>query len=669
MNIYSKVLLFVLLFISVEIASQRNKLQIFTLSDGLPSLSINDIIQDEIGYLWLATDKGLVRFDGNQFKHFNLHSSSKANALFYKNDALFIGYNHGLFIKKEHEITSLGKEKVIKIVSIDNKIICCTTQGIFEFKEGYLQPLPISTQIDFSIINDVLFAENSIYIATNRALWNIDQLVKPTRINKVLEDNSVSLLLEKNKIIVATSKNGIKIITNLKVERSINSEVKTTSIKKIDTELWVITNGNGIEVYNLNDFSFQKKINKYNSLISNEINTVFKDNQNNIWIASKKEGLYKYTNSDFNSNKHSNRKKKGIKPTIFIANISVNYKSISSLNTSNLLLKPTENNISFSYKTVDLSNPKNIKYRYKLKGNFSPWSKNNNVKFANLNEGNYTFVVQSKKGLQLSEEKYFSFSIDTPIYKKPWFLILSFAFILLLFALLIDVTIRKIKKKNQQEVKKLQLENHLLTLEQKALQLQMNPHFIFNVLNGIKALGNSGKIIELNKTISQFSLLLRSVLNNSRLEEISLKDEIESLKNYLELEKQMSSKTFEYFIETSLNNIDSEEILIPPMLIQPFIENSIKHGIQLNSKEGKITISFEVKHQFLQCRISDNGIGIHQSKKQKENESHHSVALKVTKERIKNLSKKSSFLIEETNNKGKTSGTKVSFKIPLKTDY
>jgi sensor histidine kinase YesM len=250
-----------------------------------------------------------------------------------------------------------------------------------------------------------------------------------------------------------------------------------------------------------------------------------------------------------------------------------------------------------------------------------------------------------------------------------WFFIVCGIILCLLLAGFIDLYIRKLNKKNQQKVNALKAENHLLTLEQKALQLQMNPHFIFNVLNGIKALGNSGKPKELNKIISQFSILLRSVLNNSRLEEISLKDEIETLKNYLELEQKMNSKSFEYVIETSLNNIDSEEILIPPMLLQPFIENCIKHAFQPNTTNPKIKLLFEVKNNFLHFTIEDNGIGYHQSKKEKVKTNHQSVALEVTKERIEHVSKYNSFSIEEIKNDKEVSGTKVGFKIPLKTDY
>ena len=137
----------------------------------------------------------------------------------------------------------------------------------------------------------------------------------------------------------------------------------------------------------------------------------------------------------------------------------------------------------------------------------------------------------------------------------------------------------------------------------------------------------------------------------------------------LNLEQKMNSKSFEYSIETSLNNIDLEEILIPPMLLQPFIENCIKHAFQPNKLDAKIKIYFEVKGKFLHFTIEDNGIGFQQSKKEKVKSSHQSVALEVTKERIQHITKYNSFSIKEIEEQKEIKGTKIGFKIPLKTDY
>jgi hypothetical protein len=649
--------LFLLLFFFgiFSVVSQENNLQNFTTSDGLPKTSINDINQDEIGYLWLATDKGYTKFDGINFTNY---TQEKSNCIFIEKGQVYIGLKNGLLLIKNNQSSFFESKEILKIKSINNKIILATVQGVSELKEDYIQPLKINTQIDFSIINDIEYFKNTIYIASIKGLWSFDKLYKPTKPVPVSNENHLSFLINHDKLIAITHNNRLNFIEKNTIINNLGIQENSTSLKEINKDVWITSKGNGIEILDGNNYTFKRKINKYNSDISSKINTVFRDNQNSIWIASSNKGLYKYNSID-----------ETVNPNDYIENIAVNYKKIDSIQVTNLELKPDQNNISFTFKTVDLKKAKNIQYRYKLKNGFTPWSHQNKVDFANLKAGKYTFTIQSKNGKTLSKKVSFHFFIETPIYKKIWFFIVCGIILCLLLAGFIDLYIRRLNKKNQQKVNALKAENHLLTLEQKALQLQMNPHFIFNVLNGIKALGNSGKPKELNKIISQFSILLRSVLNNSRLEEISLKDEIETLKNYLDLEQKMNSKSFEYVIETSLNNIDSEEILIPPMLLQPFVENCIKHAFQPNTTNPKIKILFEVKSNFLHFIIKDNGIGYHQSKKEKVKTNHQSVALQVTKERIQHVSKYNSFSIEEIKNDKEVSGTKIGFKIPLKTDY
>ena len=391
--------------------------------------------------------------------------------------------------------------------------------------------------------------------------------------------------------------------------------------------------------------------------------SAIKDKAGNLWFGTK-NGITKYTSTESTITTQ--------KPTISFENIKISNQSLDSIDKKYirgfLQLTPEQNQLSFDYKTVDINHPKRLEYQWILNDVISSWSRTNTVNFANQPPGNYTFSVKSRNtNKQESKPRIFHFFIDTPLYKKTWFIWSVSGFTgFFLFVFLVNY-IQRIKRKNNAKVEKLTLENHLINLEQKALQLQMNPHFIFNVLNGIKALGNSDKKEELNTTISQFASLLRAILNNSRAEEISLSQEIDTLKNYLELEIKMSSNAFEYTINSNTNNIDLDEILIPPMLLQPFVENCIKHGFKGKSDIGKIVIYFEVKEKHLFCTIIDNGIGFKQSKQ--SNSNHKSVALKVTKERIQNLSKYSTLDISEIQEGKRIKGTKVAFKIPLKTDY
>ncbi|QTD38241.1 histidine kinase [Polaribacter batillariae] len=653
-------LFFVFLVLCINaVFSQENDFEKIEAFKDFESYKILDIYQDQNKYIWFSSDRGILQFDGIQFTKIN---TKKANALFSKNDTLFIGTDKGLAVKTKKGLFNFKGKEVRKIFYHNKQLYVGSNQGILQFKTNYLQPLKTTYNLDFSVINDLIFYNNFFYIASNNGLWKLDKLHQPTAIKKLKSGKYNSFLKLNSTLLVVENNNAIiSIVGN---ENFVQKYLKDgiLSISHIQNEIYVTTKNNGITVLEATNFNFKKSINKYNSnLKTNTIFRVFKDVEKNVFIATN-NGVFIKKNA-----------KKAKAPNLIIQDVFVNFVPLDSLNNAyskeTLLLKSHQNNISFLFKSIAIQQSKNIEYRFQLNNDFSPWSATNRVDFANLKYGNYDFIVESRfKNSNETSRKKFSFNIDTPFYTKAWFVILLIAIFCFLLALIIDVYIRKINKKNQQKIQQLKLENHLLSLEHKALQLQMNPHFIFNVLNGIKALGNAGNTKELNKTVSQFSVLLRSVLNNSRLEEISLKDEIKTLTNYLDLEQKMSSKSFQYQIKTNLQNIDVEEILIPPMLVQPFVENAIKHGIYAN-QEGKITISFEIKQQYLECTITDNGIGFYQSKKTNNNTSHKSVALKITKERIENLSKKGSFTIEEIKEENHILGTKVWFKIPLKTDY
>ncbi len=388
---------------------------------------------------------------------------------------------------------------------------------------------------------------------------------------------------------------------------------------------------------------------------------MFEDKQNIIWVSTN-SGLYQLKKEGFYENKQ-------IKPQINFESFEVNYKDKSQLlNNKKIELPNSSNSLIIRYKTIDLLNSKNIFYRYVINGKSSKWSKDKSLQLANLKYGTYKIEIQSMVDDVKSDTKSISFTIATPFYLNAYFILLIILSIIVIAYLLVDINIKKIKKKNQLKLNQLKIENTLLNLKQKALQLQMNPHFIFNVLNGIKALGNSGNTKELNVVISQFSNLLRSILHNSKKEEISLKEEIESLHNYLNLEKRISSKEFDFFIDADLISSDLEEILVPTMLFQPFIENSIKHGFK-GTKKGIIEVKIEEIKGFLYISITDNGVGLNASKHKNNSNLHNSLALQITKERLNNISKRNNFSISEYYHNNKVSGTKVKFRIPVKTDF
>jgi two-component system, LytTR family, sensor histidine kinase LytS len=208
------------------------------------------------------------------------------------------------------------------------------------------------------------------------------------------------------------------------------------------------------------------------------------------------------------------------------------------------------------------------------------------------------------------------------------------------------------------------MKNHLLTLEQKALQLQMNPHFIFNVLTGIQSLVVNQKNEEARQQISNFAQLMRSILSNSRKPLISLKEEIETLEGYLQIEKQSQKADFDYAVHIA-QNIDIEEIKLPPMLLQPFVENALIHGISRLEHKGKIGIAFDLQGEILHCSITDNGIGREKSAELKRLslKKHQSAAIDITTERLKALTNTEGVepltISDILDANGKVGGTKV----------
>ncbi|PQJ78387.1 sensor histidine kinase [Polaribacter porphyrae] len=649
-------LFFIFTLFVVSIYSQQEKIKRFSIDDGLPSNIIYSITQDKIGYLYIATEKGIVKFDGDDFIPLN---SKKANYITSINDKIYAGLENNLLIQDYYKNTITTKE-VNQVVVYDDVIFLATNQGIASLKNNFITPITINSQLDFSIINNILYHNNSFYIASINGLWKTDSLENPYKIKKLIEDEIISLDIFNSKLSATTINDGIKIFKDDKLVQHVNTITKVTSAKKIRNEFWITSKENGVEIYTLPSFSFKQKINKYNSLIPNNINTVFKDKENIVWIGTEK-GLYQIKNR-FESSKSS---LKIHFENIYINNTPIDVKQFKSKIQQ---LSSTENNISIDFKTVDITYPNQIQYRYKLSKKFSSWSYKNNVQLANLDYGSYQFSIQSKLGKQESVIKSILFKVDKPFYLKFWFQLGVVIIILLIAIAYLNSYIKKIQKQNDNKIEKLKRERYLITLEQKALQLQMNPHFIFNVLNGIKALGNSDKKEELNTTISQFSSLLRSLLNSSMKDTISLKDEIEYLTNYLELEKRMNTKDLQYYFHQNLNGIDAEEILIPTMLLQPFIENSVKHAFT-NRDSGKINIYFTVKNYFIEFTIIDDGIGFKQTQKNKTTTSHSSAALKITAERIKNSTPKSKYTITEILYNKEIKGTKVYFKIPLITDF
>jgi hypothetical protein len=227
-------------------------------------------------------------------------------------------------------------------------------------------------------------------------------------------------------------------------------------------------------------------------------------------------------------------------------------------------------------------------------------------------------------------------------------------------------------QKLESEKTKSELQHQASELEMQALRAQMNPHFIFNCLSSINRFILKTETEAASNYLTKFSRLIRMVLNNSKKPFISLEDELEMLCLYLDMEKLRFKDSFDYSI-TFTNSIDDGNVFVPPLLLQPFAENAIWHGLMHKEGQGHLEIKLSMDKKVLTCVITDNGVGRNKAAefKRKSVEKQKSMGLQITTERLALLNKdhdeQTFFNIEDiTDNEGKSAGTRVILKMNYK---
>lgn len=231
----------------------------------------------------------------------------------------------------------------------------------------------------------------------------------------------------------------------------------------------------------------------------------------------------------------------------------------------------------------------------------------------------------------------------------------------LLIAGLISFVFYKRKRDAEEHKREIELKAAVADLEMKALRAQMNPHFVFNALNSISEFINKHETRAADYYLARFASLMRMILENSEQKEIPLADELKPLELYMELEAMRLNQKFTYRIEID-KDIEPENILVPPLLLQPYVENSIWHGLADKDGKGKILIKIRKKEDNINCVVEDNGVGLKPGKTKEK--THKSVGMKITSSRIELLNK-----IKNANGSVKlidiAEGMRVEIQLPL----
>ena len=438
------------------------------------------------------------------------------------------------------------------------------------------------------------------------------------------------------------------------VTEEFNTEIK--HIRQHDSLLFLGTN-EGLIKYNLHNRQ-KEIINMLDGLPSNKITGMAIANDT-VFVATLK-GLAKvplaYTY------------KNGVAPEISLTKMTVNGKLTEK--ESALTLEPGENNLSFFFNAYALRSQKTFTYAYRMLGVDSTWNitRNQNVSFAALAPGQYTFQLKAvnEDGIESRQIEQVKFMINTPFYQQWWFYVLISAGSIALVSYLYTYRIRTLKKQNELQQRQKALEKKLAASAITTLKAQMNPHFMFNAMNSIQSLILKGQRDEAYDYLTKFSTLIRENLNMSEKNFVYCSEELHLITTYLELEKLRFRTGFEYTVKGMEN---TDDIKIPAMIIQPFIENAIKHGLLHKSGTKRLTIEFK-QNEVLQCIITDNGIGRTASEAINRNrkERHESFATDTIEKRFALLGEyydmELGFHYIDLEENGSPSGTRVIIKIP-----
>lgn len=348
--------------------------------------------------------------------------------------------------------------------------------------------------------------------------------------------------------------------------------------------------------------------------------------------------------------------------------------NIDSLQEAGLTLTYLQNFFSLKLSSLNYDNPGEYKLSYRLSGLNDSWITDQDKKavFTNIPGGNYTFEARLLDKNNQPQNELFQLPIEIipPFWETWWFrTLLVFIFLLIVLAFY-TIRVRSIRREAALTTA---YNKHIANMELTSLRAQMNPHFLFNSLNSIRHQIISNKKIEADRYLLKFSRLVRLILNNSRQQIIPLKDELEALALYIELESSRFDHKFSHQLKIDESiDIDIDRLKIPPILIQPFVENAIWHGLMQKPEPGEVKIEALKTDTNLIIKIQDNGIGRDKARelKSKTAEKRQSMGMEITGNRLEIIEKIYNIkcraeITDLKNPEGNPTGTLVILTLPL----
>lgn len=639
----------------------------YTLHDHyLKELSITSILQGRKGNYWItSTNNGVYKINPKQsLIRYESNFKDRPSSLFIDHDYQIIGFDNGEIKINGKTLQLEEKRQITGISDLDGELIIFSDVSYQIDGFGNLIPLQHPEILEFSDrilrLNDsilifknqsritkfnektekktsfesigkgkisaVEILDGNIIFSLQNQLITIDplngQIINQTKTNGIITD----LIEVKTGIAALTEKGFFYLIKNNKIHEY--SLPKTEGVFKyicgvFHNKTLVVSTNLGINFWNMENFP-AIKLSYFEPQLEANLMTVHDDS---LFFVSDKGLCAKSMNES-----HT------ILPDVAFESLTVNDQELENSLRYNLTYGQDE--LKFRFSGISTEIPI-INYKYKLSGVDKHFriSKEDRIMYSSVQPGEYTFIYSATvDGYNYSRQKEIMVSIGLPYWKKTWFITLVIVFIL---AFILGV----VYWRNRRLKSKLILQNTITELKAQALSAQLNPHLIFNVLNSIQSLVSLGETERSNIYISRFSKFMRGSLKLSKKSKVLFEDEIEITEKYIDLEKLRfgTDISFEFNIQA-----DSGKIVVPPLILQPFIENAIKHGVMPSvNLDKRICITSGIQKDKMWISIEDNGVGFQGDLKDVNGD-----GLRISTERLLTINPKNKIELVK-----KTSGT------------
>jgi len=547
--------------------------------------------------------------------------------------------------------------------NFDGKLYATSYSRLFRVSNTTAQPL-MNWNAD-GIRTLACLSSDSFFIGANNGLFKINPLngahVKipgiGTPVTKLHKAGD-------GKLWIATKGEGLQVMENQKLRRikfAENRNIFFDIAENADGTIWASSENGLVSIGNKRTGEELRQYDLSNGLLSNDVGRVA-INGKKLYVATV-DGLCRL-DTEYLVNASA--------PKIHLNTLTVNNFTVD-VKKSDFVFPHDHNSVAVSFDVLTFKIPQHNLLTYRMEGRDSVWthSSGNELRFDNLPPNDYKLIVYAlnNDGYRSLTPVKVAFTIKNPFWLQWWFALLCLATVAAVLYFVIKKVIRTVRNK---EKEKNRIHTMIAQSQLSALQAQMNPHFIFNAISSIQNYILKNKEKEAYDYLAKFGKLIRMVLNNSRESTLPLFQELETLQTYVELEQLRFKDSFDFVLDVA-DHVDLYETHLPTMLIQPYIENAIWHGLMNieDMRKGVLRLAISTEGKQLKIIIEDNGIGRERANAFKKGILHHSVGMKLTEERLQTISKLQEYesitveIIDLKDDAGEPLGTSVVLHLPL----